>query len=158
MFGRKKQRDKPRGAVAQTVPRPFGASDLLIPARAAVMTRAERELYASLRESVPVIDAALGKIVRLVGSFHIISDSRRCQEEAERFVRGVRVNAVAPGFIDTEMTKVLPEEQRKLYEESIPLKRLGTAEDVAQAVAFLASPKASYITGHVLAVNGGMYC
>ena len=52
MFGRKKQRDKPRGAVAQTVPRPFGASDLLIPARAAVMTRAERELYASLRESV----------------------------------------------------------------------------------------------------------
>jgi 3-oxoacyl-[acyl-carrier protein] reductase len=76
----------------------------------------------------------------------------------ELAMRGVRVNAVAPGFIDTEMTKVLPEEQRKLYEESIPLKRLGTAEDVAQAVAFLASPKASYITGHVLAVNGGMYC
>ncbi|MER2080727.1 MAG: serine/threonine protein phosphatase [Ruminococcus sp.] len=98
MFGRKKQRDKPRGAVAQTVPRPFGASDLLIPARAAVMTRAERELYASLRESVPVIDAALGKIVRLVGSFHIISDSRRCQEEAERFVRGVRVNGSCEGL------------------------------------------------------------
>ena len=73
-------------------------------------------------------------------------------------MRGVRVNCVAPGFIDTEMTKALPEEQRRLYEESIPLKRLGTAEDVAQAVAFLASPKASYITGHVLAVNGGMYC
>ena len=76
----------------------------------------------------------------------------------ELALRGVRVNAVAPGFIDTEMTKALPEEQRRLYEESIPLKRLGTAEDVAQAVAFLASPKASYITGHVLAVNGGMYC
>lgn len=76
----------------------------------------------------------------------------------ELAMRGVRVNCVAPGFIDTEMTKALPEEQRRLYEESIPLKRLGTAEDVAQAVAFLASPKASYITGHVLAVNGGMYC
>jgi len=76
----------------------------------------------------------------------------------ELAMRGIRVNAVAPGFIDTEMTKALPEEQRKLYEESIPLKRLGTAEDVAQAVAFLASPKAGYITGHVLSVNGGMYC
>ena len=72
--------------------------------------------------------------------------------------RNIRVNAVAPGFIDTEMTKALPEEQRKLYAENIPLKRLGRAEDVADAVAFLASPKAAYITGQVLSVNGGMYC
>jgi len=72
--------------------------------------------------------------------------------------RNIRVNAVAPGFIDTEMTKGLPEEQKKLYAENIPLKRLGRAEDVADAVAFLASPKAAYITGQVLSVNGGMYC
>lgn len=76
----------------------------------------------------------------------------------ELAARGIRVNAVAPGFIETEMTSVLPEEQRKLYVESIPLKRLGTAEDIASAVAFLASPRAAYITGQVLSVNGGMYC
>ena len=56
------------------------------------------------------------------------------------------------------MTAVLGEEQRAQYTEAIPLKRLGTADDVANAVAFLASPKAAYITGQVLAVNGGMYC
>ncbi len=76
----------------------------------------------------------------------------------ELAARGVRVNAVAPGFIETEMTAVLSEEQRKAYTEAIPLKRLGSAEDIADAVAFLASPKAAYITGQVLAVNGGMYC
>ncbi len=76
----------------------------------------------------------------------------------ELAARGVRVNAVAPGFIETEMTAVLSEEQRKAYTEAIPLKRLGCAQDVAEAVSFLASPKAAYITGHVLAVNGGMYC
>ena len=76
----------------------------------------------------------------------------------ELAARNVRVNAVAPGFIDTEMTKSLPEEQKKLYTEVIPLKRLGRAEEVADAVAFLASPRAAYITGQVLSVNGGMYC
>ena len=76
----------------------------------------------------------------------------------ELAARGIRVNAVAPGFIETEMTAVLGEEQRAQYTEAIPLKRLGTADDVANAVAFLASPKAAYITGQVLAVNGGMYC
>ena len=76
----------------------------------------------------------------------------------ELAARNVRVNAVAPGFIDTEMTKGLPEEQKKLYTEVIPLKRLGRAEEVADAVAFLASPRAAYITGQVLSVNGGMYC
>lgn len=76
----------------------------------------------------------------------------------ELAARNVRVNAVAPGFIETEMTAVLSEETRKSYVENIPLKRLGTAEDIADAVAFLASPKAAYITGQVLPVNGGMYC
>ena len=72
--------------------------------------------------------------------------------------RNITVNAVAPGFIDTDMTASLPDEIRKQYLDQIPLRRLGAAEDVAEAVAFLASEKAGYITGQVLAVNGGMYC
>ncbi|MDR0339816.1 MAG: 3-oxoacyl-[acyl-carrier-protein] reductase [Desulfovibrio sp.] len=72
--------------------------------------------------------------------------------------RGVTVNAVAPGFIETDMTLALSEDIRGQYLEHIPLKRFGAPEDVAEAVAFLASDKAGYITGQVLAVNGGMYC
>lgn len=72
--------------------------------------------------------------------------------------RAITVNAVAPGFIETDMTASLPEAVRTSYEEAIPLKRMGTVDDIAEAVAFLASPKAAYITGQVLAVNGGMYC
>lgn len=71
--------------------------------------------------------------------------------------RGVTVNAVAPGFIATDMTAGLPEAVMVAYTEKIPLGRLGAAEDIAAAVAFLASPGAGYITGQVLAVNGGMY-
>lgn len=76
----------------------------------------------------------------------------------ELAARGITVNAVAPGFIETDMTAKLGEDVVKSYVESIPLRRMGTAEDVAEAVAFLASDKAAYITGQVLAVNGGMYC
>ncbi|MCL1915310.1 MAG: 3-oxoacyl-[acyl-carrier-protein] reductase [Desulfovibrionaceae bacterium] len=72
--------------------------------------------------------------------------------------RDITVNAVAPGFIETDMTGGLSEEVRKAYQDQIPLRRLGSAQDVAEAVAFLASDKAAYITGQVLAVNGGMYC
>jgi 3-oxoacyl-[acyl-carrier protein] reductase len=71
--------------------------------------------------------------------------------------RNIRVNAVAPGFIDTDMTAALPEPARKKLLEEIPLTRLGSAEDVANAVAFLASDQAAYVTGQVLRVNGGMY-
>jgi 3-oxoacyl-[acyl-carrier protein] reductase len=71
--------------------------------------------------------------------------------------RNVTVNAVAPGFIESDMTKSLSEDVVKAYLENIPLKRLGSAEDVAAAVAFLASADAAYITGQVLSVNGGMY-
>jgi 3-oxoacyl-[acyl-carrier protein] reductase len=70
--------------------------------------------------------------------------------------RNVRVNAVAPGFIDTDMTRELSEEQRKKLLEQIPLARLGSGDDVAHAVLFLASDQASYITGQVLVVDGGM--
>ncbi len=71
--------------------------------------------------------------------------------------RGITVNAVAPGFINTSMTQALNENQQQAILSQIPLGRMGEAEDVANAVAFLASDEASYITGTVLHVNGGMY-
>jgi 3-oxoacyl-[acyl-carrier protein] reductase len=71
--------------------------------------------------------------------------------------RGVTVNVVAPGLIDTEMTQALDARSREQWAAQIPLGRVGTPDDVAAAVCFLASDEASYITGQVLAVNGGMY-
>ncbi|HEX8981006.1 MAG TPA: 3-oxoacyl-ACP reductase FabG [Parasulfuritortus sp.] len=71
--------------------------------------------------------------------------------------RGVTVNCVAPGFIDTDMTRALPEAQRQALLQYIPLARLGSVDDIAQAVAFLSSEQAGYITGTTLHVNGGMY-
>lgn len=71
--------------------------------------------------------------------------------------RGITVNAVAPGFIATDMTDVLPEDLKKKLLETVPVGRLGTPEEIADAVLFLASPSAAYVTGHTLHVNGGMY-
>lgn len=71
--------------------------------------------------------------------------------------RGITVNCVAPGFIDTDMTRALPEAQRTALAQQIPLGRLGGVEDIAQAVAYLASDGAGYVTGVTLHVNGGMY-
>lgn len=71
--------------------------------------------------------------------------------------RGITVNCVAPGFIDTDMTRALSEEQRDGLLKHIPLARLGQPEDIAATVAFLASPAAAYITGETIHVNGGMY-
>jgi 3-oxoacyl-[acyl-carrier protein] reductase len=71
--------------------------------------------------------------------------------------RGITVNAVAPGFIDTDMTRALPEPQRAALNAQIPLGRLGQPADVAAAVAFLCSPDGAYVTGETLHVNGGMY-
>jgi len=71
--------------------------------------------------------------------------------------RGITVNAIAPGYIDTDMTNVLPEDVKKKILAAVPIGRMGKPEDIANAVKFLVSDDASYITGQVLAVNGGMY-
>ena len=71
--------------------------------------------------------------------------------------RGITVNAVAPGFIDTDMTQSLPEEQKNALLSQIPLKRLGKPEDIAEVVGFLVSDKGGYVTGETIHVNGGMY-
>ncbi|MBO4335103.1 MAG: SDR family oxidoreductase, partial [Desulfovibrio sp.] len=86
----------------------------------------------------------------------IIGFTKSCAKELAS--RQITCNAVAPGFIETDMTAHLPDEVKAQYIEAIPLKRMGTADDVAMAVSFLASEKAAYITGQVLSVNGGMYC
>ena len=70
--------------------------------------------------------------------------------------RNIRCNAVAPGFIQSKMTDVLPDDVKKSYMDMIPLKRFGTAEDIAKAVAWLAGDDASYVTGQIISVNGGM--
>jgi 3-oxoacyl-[acyl-carrier protein] reductase len=75
----------------------------------------------------------------------------------EMATRNITVNAVAPGFIETDMTKVLTESQIESMLDTVPLKRMGQPDDVAKAVKFLVSDDAEYITGQVLAVNGGMY-
>ena len=75
----------------------------------------------------------------------------------ELATRNVTVNAVAPGFIDTDMTRALPEQHRTAYQAQIPLGRFGTVEDVANVVIFLASDRSGYLTGQTLHVNGGMY-
>ena len=72
-------------------------------------------------------------------------------------VRGITVNAIAPGFIETDMTESLPDEQKEALAGQIPMGRLGTADEVAQAVLFLAGDGGTYITGQTLHVNGGMY-
>ena len=71
--------------------------------------------------------------------------------------RNITVNVVAPGFIDTDMTKALADDQKAALLDGVPLGRLGDAEEIANAVSFLCSDKAAYITGETLHVNGGMY-
>jgi len=85
----------------------------------------------------------------------LIGLTKSCARELAR--RMVTVNAVAPGFIVTDMTEALPEKVRQDLTAQIPLERLGSVDDIANAVLFLASDNSSYITGQVLAVNGGMY-
>jgi 3-oxoacyl-[acyl-carrier protein] reductase len=84
----------------------------------------------------------------------VIGLTKSCAREFAS--RGVTVNAIAPGFIQTAMTEKLSQEQKDVITKQIPLASLGQAEDVAEAVLFFASPAARYITGQVLAVDGGM--
>lgn len=86
----------------------------------------------------------------------LIGLTKTCAKELGS--RQITVNAVAPGFIETDMTAVLDEKIRGEYIKLVPLGRMGTPEDVAACVSFLFSPAAAYITGQVLAVNGGLYC
>ncbi len=132
-----------------------------------------RGAFLCLRESAKIMakqrEGRIVNITSVVGQMGNAGQVNYCSAKAgligltksaakELAGRSVTVNAVAPGFIDTDMTASLPEEVRKQYLEHIPLRRFGSAEDVAEAVAFLASEEAGYITGQVLAVNGGMYC
>ena len=71
-------------------------------------------------------------------------------------VKGICVNAIAPGFIDTDMTQVLSEDVKENINKSIPMGKMGTVEDIAQTAAFLASDAANYVTGQVIGVDGGM--
>jgi 3-oxoacyl-[acyl-carrier protein] reductase len=86
----------------------------------------------------------------------ITSFTKSIAKELAQF--GILANTVAPGFIQTDMTEVLPPEVKEHILATVPLKRLGTAEEVANIVAFLSSDKASYVTGSTFHVNGGMYC
>ncbi|MCL2075105.1 MAG: 3-oxoacyl-ACP reductase FabG [Betaproteobacteria bacterium] len=119
----------------------------------------------------PMIKARNGRIINItsvVGHAGNAGQANYCAAKAgvtgmsralarELAGRNITVNCVAPGFIDTEMTRSLPEAQRAILQSAIPLGRLGEPEDVANAVAFLASPAAAYITGATLHVNGGMH-
>ncbi|GAB4267083.1 MAG: 3-oxoacyl-[acyl-carrier-protein] reductase [Deferrisomatales bacterium] len=121
-----------------------------------------------LRHMVRARRGAIVNITSVVGSLGNPGQANYCASKAglegmtrslarEYAHRGIRVNAVAPGFIATDMTEALGEKARQALLTQIPLGRLGEPDDVAEAVAFLASDRAAYITGHVLHVNGGMY-
>lgn len=119
----------------------------------------------------PMMRARAGRIINLTSVIGLIGNAGQTNYAAakagivgfskslarEVASRGITVNAVAPGFIETDMTRDLPDEQRAHLRSEIPLGRFGSPEDVASVVAFLASPEADYITGETIHVNGGMY-
>jgi 3-oxoacyl-[acyl-carrier protein] reductase len=126
--------------------------------------------YCSKAAARPMAKQRGGRIISIASVVGVMGNAGQCNYAASKAgiigfskslarelgSRGVTVNCIAPGFIETPMTDVLPDEvKQKLYGQ-IPLGKLGKAEDVAEAVLFLASPAAAYITGHVLHVDGGM--
>ncbi len=118
----------------------------------------------------PMTKARRGRIINLSSVVAVSGNAGQCNYAASKAgmigfskslarevgARGITVNVVAPGFIDTDMTRELPDTQRDALLKSIPLGRLGAPEEIADAVAFLASPSAAYITGQTIHVNGGM--
>jgi 3-oxoacyl-[acyl-carrier protein] reductase len=119
-----------------------------------MMTRARRGRIINLTSVVAQMGNA-GQVNYISAKAGLIGFTKALAREYA--ARNITVNAVAPGFIETPMTAVLPEAARTAMLDQIPLKRPGTDMDVAHAVAFLASDEAGYITGQVLNVNGGMY-
>ena len=127
--------------------------------------------YATKAVTKPMFKQRSGKIVFVTSIIGTIGNAGQAnysaakagvigfmKSAAKEFAsRGIQVNAVAPGFIDTDMTKKLSDDVKAAYMEQIPLKRFGRVEDVAEVVKFLASEKADYITGQVIHVNGGLY-
>lgn len=126
---------------------------LCIQAAAPIMMKQRKGAIINMA-SVVGITGNIGQLNYSAAKAGVIGMTKTAAKELAS--RGIRVNAVAPGFIQTSMTDVIPEKLKEDMIHSIPLARMGQAEDVAQAVAFLASDAASYITGQVLKVDGGM--
>ncbi len=118
------------------------------------MTRARKGRIINIASVVGVMGNA-GQTNYAAAKAGIIGFTKALARETG--ARGITVNTVAPGFIDTDMTRELPDEHKEALLKQIPLNRLGQAEEIAAAVLFLASPGAAYITGETLHVNGGMY-
>ena len=126
--------------------------------------------YCSREALRPMLKARFGRIIAVSSVVGLVGNPGQCNYSAAKagmtgFVkslarevgsRGITVNAVAPGYIDTDMTSVLSEEVRTAMISGIPAGRIGKPEDIAKAVAFLASDDASYVHGQVIAVDGGM--
>lgn len=126
---------------------------LAIKAAAPIMMKQRKGTIINIA-SVVGITGNVGQINYSAAKAGVIGMTKTAAKELA--ARGIRVNAVAPGFIETSMTDVIPEKIREDMIHSVPLGRMGQAEDVANAVCFLASEEASYITGQVLKVDGGM--
>jgi 3-oxoacyl-[acyl-carrier protein] reductase len=118
------------------------------------MTKARKGRIINISSVVAVAGNA-GQVNYAAAKAGIIGFSKSLAKEIGS--RNITVNVVAPGFIETDMTRELSAEQRQALEQQIALQRLGSVQDIAKAVAFLASPDAGYITGETLHVNGGMY-
>ncbi len=126
---------------------------LTVKAAAPVMMKQRKGSIVNI-SSVVGIMGNIGQINYSAAKAGVIGLTKTAARELA--ARGIRVNAVAPGFIETSMTEVIPEKIKEGMIHSIPLGRMGQAEDVARAVCFLASDEAEYITGQVLKVDGGM--